>query len=55
VLCERMAKLAALVDHYYTAYREAAALIERRDRELSDLRRRLKLTPIVVKSRGESR
>ena len=55
VLRERMTQLAALVDHYYTAYREAATLIERRDRELSDLRRRLKLTPIVVKSRGASR
>jgi hypothetical protein len=45
-----MAQLAALVDHYYTAYREAATLIERRDRELSDLHRRLKLKPLLVKS-----
>ena len=50
VLRERMAQLAALVDHYYTAYREAATLIERRDRELSDLRGRLKLKPLLVKS-----
>jgi hypothetical protein len=49
VLRERIAQLAALVDHYYAAYREAATFIERRDRELSDLRRRLKLKPTLVK------
>ena len=50
VLRKRMAQLAALVDHYTTDYREAAALIERRDRELSDLRGKIKLKPLLVKS-----
>jgi AcrR family transcriptional regulator len=49
-LRERISQLAALVDHYHVAYREAATLIERRDRELAELRRRLKLKPIMVKS-----
>jgi hypothetical protein len=34
-------KLAALVDHYYAAYRESASLLERRDRELAELRANL--------------
>jgi hypothetical protein len=49
-LRERISQLAALVDHYHAAYREAATLIERRDRELAELRRRFKLKPIMVKS-----
>jgi hypothetical protein len=49
-LRKRIEQLAALIDHYYAAYREAATLIERRDRELSELRRRLKLTPLLLKS-----
>jgi hypothetical protein len=48
-LHEKMAKLAGLVDHYYSAYREAIALLERRDRELAAVRRRLDLKPVVVK------
>lgn len=34
----RVVQLAALVDHYLSAYREATALLERRDRELAELR-----------------
>jgi len=34
----RVAQLAALVDHYFSAHREATALLERRDRELAQLR-----------------
>lgn len=34
----RVAQLAALVDHYFSAYREATTLLERRDRELAELR-----------------
>jgi hypothetical protein len=49
-LRERISQLAALVDHYHVAYREAATLIKRRDRELAELRRQLKLKPIMVKS-----
>jgi hypothetical protein len=49
-LRERISTLAALVDHHYAAYREASALLERRDRELAELRRRLKLRPTLVTS-----
>jgi hypothetical protein len=46
------AKLAALVDHYYGAYRETASLLERRDRELAELRNKLKLRPALLPSAG---
>jgi hypothetical protein len=42
---DRLAKLAALVDHYYAAYREARATIDRRDREIAELRRNLNVKP----------
>ena len=47
-LREQVAKLAALVDHYYAAYRESRALLERRDRELAQLRRSLTSKPVVL-------
>jgi len=53
-LREHISALAALVDHHYAAYREASTLLERRDRELADLRRRFKLTPTLVKSKHTS-
>jgi AcrR family transcriptional regulator len=54
-LREQIATLAALVDHYYAAQREASTLLERRDRELAEMRRRLKLRPTLVKSRSAPR
>jgi AcrR family transcriptional regulator len=39
-------KLAALIDHYYAAATELRALLERRDRELAELRRRLDERPV---------
>ncbi len=47
-LREQVTKLAALVDHYYAAWKEICTLLARRDRELSDLRRNIKsrVTPI---------
>ena len=48
-LHEKMAKLVALIDHYYSAYRETVALLERRDRELAAVRRKLDLKPAVIK------
>jgi len=45
----KMAKLAGLIDHDYSAYRETVALLERRDRELSTVRRKLDLKPGVIK------
>jgi AcrR family transcriptional regulator len=42
-------KLAALVDHYYAAYRETQTLLESRDREIAELRRRLKSSPTQLR------
>jgi AcrR family transcriptional regulator len=47
-LRERPAKLVALVDHYFAAYREADALLKRRDRELAELRSRLNMQPAII-------
>jgi hypothetical protein len=41
LLQDQLSKLAALVDHYYAAYRETRGLLERRERELANLRRKL--------------
>ena len=48
---EQLAKAIALVDHYYAAYREARALLDRRDRQLAELRRKLDSAPVVVRHR----
>lgn len=48
VLRHQTAKLAALVDHYYAAYREAQGLLSRREQELADLRRRLDAKPATI-------
>jgi hypothetical protein len=39
---------ATLVDHYYSAYREANTLLQRRERELADLRRSLTSKPTTL-------
>lgn len=44
-LRQQTTKLAALVDHYYASYREAQALLGRREQELAELRRRLDSKP----------
>jgi AcrR family transcriptional regulator len=44
-LQNQLSKLAALVDHYYAAYREVRATLDRRDREISDLRRKSDAKP----------
>jgi AcrR family transcriptional regulator len=49
-LREEVAKLAALVDHYYTAYRATAIVLERRDRELAELRGNLHSRPALLVS-----
>jgi hypothetical protein len=48
LLQDQLSKLAALVDHYYAAYREVRALLDRRDRQLAELRRKLTSAPVVV-------
>jgi hypothetical protein len=48
VLREQITKLAALVDHYYAAYRETSALLTRREREIAALRRDLHSKPMPL-------
>lgn len=54
LLRDRVAKLAALVDHYFAAYREADALLKRRERELAELRSRPHLQPAIIPVRSRS-
>ena len=49
VLREQVTKLAALVDHYYAAWKEGCTLLERRERELSELRRNIKPRVMPIK------
>ena len=48
-LRHKLAKLAALVDHYYCAYRETQQLLARRERELAELRQRLDTRPVPLR------
>jgi hypothetical protein len=48
-LVVQVSRLAALADHYFAAWTESSALLERRDRELSDLRKRSKSKPIRLR------
>jgi len=50
LLSRQIVSLVALVDHYYIAYREASALLARRERELAEVRRSLKMKPALVNS-----
>jgi AcrR family transcriptional regulator len=47
-LRDQTMKLAALVDHYHAAYREAQAILSRREQELAQLRRRLDSKPTRI-------
>lgn len=38
----QVSKLAALVDHYFAAWQEASSALQRRERELAELRRSVK-------------
>ncbi len=49
-LKQQVAKLAALVDHYFTAWQETRTLLERRERELSELRRAAKAKVVSIRS-----
>ena len=48
-LRHQVPNLVALVDHYYAAYRESQALLERREQEVAELRRRLDSKPATFK------
>lgn len=48
----KVAQLVALVDHYFAAWQERSALLERRERELSDLRKGSKSRVVPIRSAG---
>jgi AcrR family transcriptional regulator len=48
-LQDQLSKLAALVDHYYAAYRETRTLLDRRERQLAELRRKLNSAPVAIR------
>lgn len=48
-LRHQVPRLVALVDHYYAAYRESQALLERREQEVAELRRRFDSKPATFK------
>jgi hypothetical protein len=49
-LVAQVSRLAALVDHYFAAWTESSTLLERRDRELAELRRRSKYKPTSIET-----
>lgn len=48
-LREQIKKLGALVDHYFAAWQETCSLLQRRDRELADLRRAAKPNVVPIR------
>ena len=48
-LREQLNKLAALVDHYIAAWQEGRLLLERRDREVAELRRRVEQRVVPIR------
>ena len=49
-LREQVAKLAALIDHYFAAWQEASSMLKRRERELADLRSNVKPKLVSIRS-----
>ncbi len=49
-LRQHLAKLAALVDHYFAAWQETSSLLRRRERELADLRRNVKPKLVSIRN-----
>jgi hypothetical protein len=49
-LLQQLDKLAALVDHYFAAWQETRVLLDRRDRELAELRRNIKPNLIATRN-----
>ena len=48
VLREQIARMAALVDHYFAAWQETRLLLQRRDRELAESRRDAKMRVVSI-------
>jgi hypothetical protein len=49
-LRQHVAKLAALVDHYFAAWQETSSLLQRRERELAELRRNVKPKMVSIRN-----
>jgi hypothetical protein len=49
-LCQQVTKLASLVDHYFAAWQEASSMLQRRERELADLRKGAKPKLVSVRN-----
>ena len=49
-LRHQAASLAALVDHYFAAWQETRTLLGRRERELAELRRKIKSNPVPIRN-----
>ena len=50
-LRKEVSKLGTLIDHYFSAYKEAQSLVARRERELAEVRHQLASPPIALKRR----
>lgn len=48
-LRQQVAKLAALVDHYFAAWQEVSSVLQRRERELTELRRSVKPKLVAIR------
>ena len=49
-LCQQVTHLASLVDHYFAAWQEASSMLQRRERELADLRKSAKTKPVSIRN-----
>ncbi|MEO8123162.1 MAG: hypothetical protein ABI633_03865 [Burkholderiales bacterium] len=49
-LCRQVTHLATLVDHYFAAWQEASSMLQRRERELADLRKCAKPKLVSIRS-----
>ncbi len=49
-LCRQVTHLATLVDHYFAAWQEASSMLQRRERELAELRKCAKPKLVSIRS-----
>jgi AcrR family transcriptional regulator len=49
-LCQQVTHLASLVDHYFAAWQEASSMLQRRERELADLRKSAKTKLVSIRN-----
>lgn len=49
-LGQQVTNLASLVDHYFAAWQEASSMLQRRERELADLRKSTKPKLVSIRN-----